>query len=34
MTIKKDVEEALNLVKQKFDDPKLKPRFASFSKNM
>lgn len=34
MTIKKDVEEALNLIKQKFDDPKLKPRFASFSKNM
>ena len=26
--------EALKLIKNKFDDPKLKPRFASFSKNM
>jgi putative sterol carrier protein len=34
MTTKKEIEDALNLVKNKFDDPKLKPRFASFSKNM
>jgi len=34
MTTKKEIEEALDLVKQKFDDLKLKPRFASFSKNM
>lgn len=34
MTTKEEIEEALTLVKQKFDDPKLKPRFANFSKNM
>jgi putative sterol carrier protein len=34
MTTKKDIEEAFNLVKQKFDDPKLKDRFSNFSKNM
>jgi len=34
MTAKKDIENALNLVKNKFDDPKLKPRFANYSKNM
>lgn len=34
MTTKKEIEEALDLVKQKFDDPKLKVRFSSFSKNM
>ena len=34
MTTKKEIEEALDLVKQKFDDPKLKARFSSFSKNM
>lgn len=34
MTTKKKIEEALDLVKQKFDDPKLKARFSSFSKNM
>jgi putative sterol carrier protein len=34
MTTKKEIENALNSVKQKFGDPKLKTRFASFSKNM
>ena len=34
MSGKKEIEDALNLVKSKFDDPKLKPRFAKFSKNM
>ena len=34
ITSKKEIENALDLVKEKFDDPKLKPRFASFSKNM
>jgi len=34
MTDKKKIEDALNLVKAKFDDPKLKPRFSSFTKNM
>lgn len=34
MATKDEIEEALNLVKQKFDDPKLKARFSSFSKNM
>ena len=34
MTTKKEIEKALDLVKQKFDDPKLKSRFVSFSKNM
>lgn len=34
MSSKKEIEDALNLVKLKFDDPNLKPRFASFSKNM
>jgi len=34
MTTKKEIEEALYLVKQKFDEPKLKARFSSFSKNM
>ena len=34
MTTKKEIEEALDLIKQKFDDPKLKARFSSFSKNM
>lgn len=34
MATKKDIEDALAIVKAKFDDPKLKPRFSSFSKNM
>ena len=34
MTTKKEIEESLDLIKQKFDDPKLKARFSSFSKNM
>ena len=34
MSDNKDIEEALELVKQKFNDPKLKPRFAHFTKNM
>jgi putative sterol carrier protein len=34
MSTKKEIEEALNSVKNKFNDPKLKSRFASFSKNM
>jgi len=34
MTTKKDIEDTLNLVKAKFDDPKLKPRFVGFTKNM
>jgi len=34
MTTKKEIEDALNIVKLKFDDPNLKPRFVSFSKNM
>ena len=34
MANKKEIEKALYLIKQKFDDPKLKPRFVSFSKNM
>ncbi len=34
MTTKKEIEDVLNLIKAKFDDPKLKPRFTSFSKNM
>ena len=34
MPSKKEIENALTLVKNKFDNPKLKPRFARFSKNM
>lgn len=34
MTTKKEIEDALNIVKNKLDDPKLKPRFANFTKNM
>ena len=34
MTTRKEIEDALNIVKNKFDDPKLKTRFASFTKNM
>lgn len=34
MTGKKEIEDALNLIKSKFNDPKLKRRFTSFSKNM
>lgn len=34
MSSKKEIEDALNIVKLKFDDPNLKPRFANFSKNM
>ncbi len=34
MTSKKEIEDALNLVINKFDDPKLKPRFANYTKNM
>jgi putative sterol carrier protein len=34
MTSKKEIEDALNTVKLKFDDPKLKPRFVGFSKTM
>jgi putative sterol carrier protein len=34
MATKKDIEDTLNLVKAKFDDPKLKPRFVGFTKNM
>jgi putative sterol carrier protein len=34
MTTKKEIEEALALVIQKFDEPNLKARFSSFSKNM
>jgi putative sterol carrier protein len=34
MSTKDEIEDALNLVKGKFDDPKLKPRFTDFSKNM
>ena len=34
MATKKEIEEALDLVKQKFYEPKLKARFSSFSKNM
>ena len=34
MTTKKEIEDTLNLVKAKFDDPKLKPRFVGFTKNM
>jgi putative sterol carrier protein len=34
MSSKKEIEDALNIVKLKFDDPKLKPRFVGFSKNM
>ncbi|MGF3555348.1 MAG: hypothetical protein ACQXXF_08850, partial [Thermoplasmatota archaeon] len=34
MTTKKEIEDTLNLVKAKFDDPKLKPRFIGFTKNM
>jgi putative sterol carrier protein len=34
MSSKKEIEDALNQVKLKFDDPNLKPRFANFSKNM
>jgi len=34
MATKKDIEDTLNLVKAKFDDPKLKSRFVGFTKNM
>ncbi len=34
MCTKNEIEDALNIVKGKFDDPKLKPRFTNFSKNM
>ena len=34
MTTKKEIENVLNMIKAKFDDPKLKPRFVGFSKNM
>jgi len=34
MSTKKEIEQVLNLVKDKFNDPKLKPRFVGFSKNM
>jgi len=34
MASKEDIENALNLIKDKFNDPKLKQRFSSFSKNM
>ena len=34
MNKKKDIEDALNLIKAKFDNPKLKARFINFSKNM
>jgi putative sterol carrier protein len=34
MTSKKEIEDAFQLVINKFDDPKLKPRFATYSKNM
>jgi putative sterol carrier protein len=34
MTDKKPIEQALEGVKAKFDDPKLKPRFVQFTKAM
>ena len=34
MATKKEIEDALNSVRAKFDDPKLKPRFVGYSKNM
>jgi len=34
MATKKEIEDVLNLIKLKFDDPKLKPRFVDFSKNI
>jgi putative sterol carrier protein len=34
MSGKKEIEDTLNIVKLRFDDPKLKPRFVGFSKNM
>ena len=34
MSSKQEIEDALNQVKLKFDDPKLKPRFVGYTKNM
>ncbi len=34
MATKKEIEDALNMVKKKFDDPKLKARFANYTKTM
>ena len=34
MTTKKEIEDVLNMIKARFDDPKLKPRFVGFTKNM
>jgi putative sterol carrier protein len=34
MAEKMDIERALNSIKEKFNDPKLKPRFIGFTKNM
>jgi len=34
MTTKKEIEDVLNMIKAKFNDPKLKPRFVGFTKNM
>ena len=34
MATKKEIEDALKIVKNKFDDPKLKTRFANYTKNI
>ena len=34
MTSKKEIEDALKIVKNKFYDPKLKTRFANYTKNI
>ena len=34
MATKKEIEEALNIIKKKVDDPKLKANFSYFSKNI
>ena len=34
MATKKEIEDALKIIKNKFDDPKLKTRFANYTKNI
>ena len=34
MATKKEIEDALKIIKNRFDDPKLKTRFANYTKNI
>ena len=34
MATKKEIEESLDIIKKKLDDPKLKANFSNFSKNI